>query len=148
MEWPVPLSNPASPREVRDREARPLRLLFGIGLTVYLLGLMGGAVIEPPQLAREAGSPLVHGVAFAGAQLFVFLLTTRWRARLVWLLLLFLFGVSIELVQHFLPWRSSSWIDLSYNALGLGFGFAACSLLEGLGRWRGWLPLSPARRCG
>lgn len=132
----------------RNGEGRLLRLLLGAGLALYLLALLGGAVIEPPQLARESGSLLVHGGAFAGAQVFVFLLSPRWRTRLLWLLLLFLFGMGIEAVQHFLPWRSATWIDLCYNGLGLGVGFAACALLERFGQWCGWLPLSAARRSG
>ena len=131
----------------REKEKGRLRLLIGAGLGVYLFALMAGAVIETPELAREGGSFLVHAGAFAVSQLFVFLLAPRWRARVVWLLLLFLFGILIEAAQYFLPWRSGTAIDLLYNAIGLALGFTGCALLERFARWRGWLPLSPARRC-
>jgi hypothetical protein len=129
------------------RERRPLHLVAIVGLVLYLLALMAGAVIETPQLARESGSFVVHVGAFGLSQLFVFLLAPRWRDRLLWLVLLFLFGGLIEAVQHFLPWRSATAIDLLYNGIGLTLGFLGCLVLERFARWRGWLPFSQVRSC-
>lgn len=91
-------------------------------------------MIETPELARKSGSLLVHAAAFALTQVFVFLLAPRWRGRLLWLGLLFAFGLTIEAVQYFLPWRGASWVDLGYNGLGLSLGFLACAIFEPLAR--------------
>ena len=142
---PMPEGRRESGRRSGSDQGR-LRLVVMAGLGLYLLALMAGAVIETPQLARESGSFLIHVGAFGLSQLFVFLLFPRWRARFRWLVLLFLFGLLIEAVQFFLPWRSGTAIDLLYNGIGLALGFAGCALLEGLARWCGLLPLSP-RTC-
>jgi len=115
-------------------QAGRLRFAAGVALSAYLLALMVGAAIEPPALARQSGSLLVHAAAFVGAQCLVFLLAPTWRGRLLWFGLLFAFGLVIEAVQFFLPWRSATWIDLVYNASGLSISFLLCALLEVVAR--------------
>lgn len=120
------------PRRWRPRKFATPPGALALLLAIYLVLLLAGAVIETPRLARSTGSMRLHMGAFAVAVPLIVLMTPRWRWRLMLLALLFLFGAAIELVQYFLPWRSGTWIDLLYNALGLALGALVCTLVERL----------------
>jgi VanZ family protein len=50
------------------------------------------------------------------------------------ILLVFSLGVSLEIVQYFLPTRAASWVDLGYNLVGVIVGAGIVLFLKTVGR--------------
>lgn len=94
-----------------------------------LLALLVGAVCflafseRPPEQLSSGWDKLNHGAAFATITMTALLACPR-RGRGLWLVLLgvFAFGGLIEVVQGFVPSRSSEWADLLADSLGIVAG--------------------------
>jgi len=52
------------------------------------------------------------------------------KNRLALLLALLSYGVAIEIIQHFLPWRTFSLLDVAADALGIACGQMALLFLK------------------
>jgi len=112
---------------------RILCSLFRVALLIVVLVI--GYLATTPQtlpVVADISDKLLHGLAF-----FVLLLL----ADFSWpgtglnpfkLLAVFAYGLLIEAVQHFLPYRDFSLIDMLANTLGMGFYAFTVPLLQRL----------------
>jgi VanZ family protein len=98
-----------------------MRHLFRLALVITLLVItyLATAPVTLPA-ALDVSDKLLHGLAF---------LVLLWLADYSWpdsgltprkLVLVFAYGVSIEIVQYFLPYRDFSLLDMLADALGMG----------------------------
>lgn len=81
-------------------------------------------VIPAPKIVEVSNVDKVeHALAFA-ALAFVFL--RAYRHRVIWVITgCVAFGVGIELVQYFIPWRSAELADLVADIVGVLLGWMA-----------------------
>jgi len=90
-------------------------------------------------VAREMNDKVNHGAAFFLLALLVDHSFPAWKFRTK-VLVLIAYGLSIELTQAYLPYRSCSLFDLGADAVGLvfyGICLPALSYLPGLGKGPG-----------
>ena len=97
-----------------------LRTLAGVCFWLFVL-VVSWLVVAP----QEELPPLriwdkaAHTLAFAALML-LSALAYRPRLKLQWIALLLLgFGIGMEIVQHFLPYREFSFLDMVANGLGI-----------------------------
>ena len=78
----------------------------------------------------------LHGIAFAALAVWF---SGQYHRRSYWRIALGLlaFGVLIEACQGLVRYRSSEWLDVAANAVGITVGLAVA--LAGLGGWSLWL---------
>lgn len=112
-----------------------LALILAFSAITYL------AFVELPQEGPDLGwDKLNHAVAFYVLALLVDFSTPRVRFGAAKLLALMAYGVGIEAVQHFLPYREASWEDLLADAVGVLAYLLSVPLLARLpllrARWR------------
>ena len=81
-------------------------------------------VIPAPKIVEVSNVDKVeHALAFA-ARAFVFL--RAYRHQVIWVITgCVAFGVGIELVQYFIPWRSAELADLVADIVGVLLGWMA-----------------------
>jgi VanZ family protein len=105
--------------------------LFRILLTAAVLGILFLATTPLAcPIASDINDKLSHVVAFfvlAGLTDFSF---PEAKNRLALALALLGYGLTIEIIQHFLPWRMFSLMDVAADALGIGCGQMALLFLK------------------
>ncbi len=123
-------------RWVRYRLA--FQMLF---FSVVALGMYLGMHPSPPRTAYGFVAPLYHAGGLFGCTILSYLAYPRWRW---WFrgLMMFLVGVSIELVQSLHPTRSADMNDIIVNSVGIAAGLLVVLLWERYGKWH------PHRRVG
>ncbi len=91
--------------------------------------ILVGSVVDTGQSAVSGiNDKLQHGLAFAGLALTARLAFTRQPLWTVLLPALLCFGLLIECIQYFLPWREFSLADLVADAVGLVPGVLAADV--------------------
>ena len=100
--------------------------LFRVVLWGAMSGILVMAVLPPEDIqVFNLWDKLLHGGAFFVLAVLVDLAYHGWRRRDQFALLM-VYGVGIELLQAFLPYRSASPEDVLANALGaLAYGLIA-----------------------
>lgn len=89
----------------------------------------------PVDVEEGINDLLLHAIGYCCA-VFSAYLVVQDMAR-IWrmLALLWLFSLLVEIVQHFLSWRSFSVLDLMANGSGILAGFILVGLLRPLLNW-------------
>ena len=115
---------------------------FSIMLVLYFL--LG--IAKMPETVNEGINDLVlHATGYCIAVFSAYLLVQRMYKMWLLLTLLWAFSLVVELVQHALPWRSFSVLDLMANGSGLLLGFLLVSASQPLlDRLIGWFRLNAA----
>ena len=90
--------------------------------------------IEPPPL--ENGDKILHFLAFGTLALLVDYAFPRSRFGFTKIILLVLYGLAIEVVQSYLPYRSASAADLLSDIIGIGTYACFIPLLQRLHLYR------------
>ncbi len=100
--------------------SRTIIVTFRIALVVALLaiGFLAFTSREIP-LIDQLYDKLKHATAFAALALLVDFSFPASRFGLVKILALLGYGVAIEVVQYFLPWRQASALDIAADSLGI-----------------------------
>lgn len=98
---------------------------------VIVIGYLG-TTSEALPAAVDVSDKLLHGLAYC---VLLLLADCSWPDSGLTpakLLAVFAYGVLIEAVQYFLPWRDFSLADMLANALGMGFYVLLVPLLRRL----------------
>lgn len=116
---------------------RVFRALFACAFVIVAVL----AFIEMPQSGlTHLSDKLQHAFAFYVLALLLDFATPRSEFGLRKFIVLMSYGVAIECVQYFLPWRESSVLDMVADAVGLLLYVAGIPLLRRLpvlrARWR------------
>ncbi len=111
---------------------RPWQLLLCVLIAVvsYL------AITPTPPLATDLGWDKLNHLAAFAALTFTGCLGFPGARRVMWGVLpgMLVLGGLIEVVQYFVPGRSSEWLDLVADALGIALGAALALSLRTLAR--------------
>jgi VanZ family protein len=110
---------------------RRVRLLLASAWVGLCLVVLAGSLLPGvgPSSHFPHADKLVHFSAWALLAAFVPVLLAHWRLRLAAIAGLFLLGGMVEIVQGFIPGRSSSLADLGANGLGVLAGVGSGVLL-------------------
>ena len=94
------------------------RLLFIFSVTGTLILTLGEPIAVELAKAGLYNDKIAHGITFfVLAFLYSHTLGSKFDRQS--LLLLAAFGLTIELIQYFLPWRSFSWFDWVADIIGI-----------------------------
>jgi VanZ family protein len=109
---------------VNARRQWQLLLFVLIGVVFYL------AVISAPPKTFDLGWDKLHHMLAFTALTFAGCLGFPGERRVLWAVMLGMLALGglIEIAQYFVPSRSSEWLDLGADAVGIVCG-AACALL-------------------
>lgn len=105
--------------------AARVSLAIAMGAILYLATTPD----PPPDLARISDK-LNHVVAFVVVALLADLSFPERRFSLAKAAAVLAFGIAIEAIQHFLPWREASLLDLVADAAGIALYAAASPFLQ------------------
>ena len=115
------------------RYARRWHIAGGLILLAILAGAIAPAIL-PWLLDGSGGLPNVdkwmHGVAFALLAIWFTGQYARSSYGRVAIMLL-AYGLLIEVVQTFVPYRTAEWADLAADAIGIGVGLAIATMATG-----------------
>ncbi|MBL1279989.1 MAG: VanZ family protein [Fluviicola sp.] len=97
-------------------------MFLRITLILILLGILYLS-LTPTETLVVGNDKISHFIAYSVLMLNVGLLTYSSRKKFIFgILLSILFGVMIEVAQHFVPGRFMSFYDVLANAAGVGIG--------------------------
>jgi len=106
-----------------------MRTLIQLQFWVLLLACLALSLMpQPPRAFELASDKLWHALAYLVLYLSGQLADHRHSRYLTRFVLLLGFSLLIEGLQHFVPNREFSLLDLIANATGLGVGMAVCWL--------------------
>jgi len=115
------------------RYARRWHIAGGLILLAILAGAIAPAIL--PWLSDGSGGlpnvdKWMHGIAFA---LLAIWFTGQYaRSSYGWIAIMLLaYGLLIELVQTFVPYRTAEWADFAADAIGIGVGLAIATMATG-----------------
>ena len=94
------------------------RLLFIASIIVTLILTLGAPIAIGLAKAGLINDKFAHGITFF-VLAFLYSHTLGSKFGLQSLLILTAFGLLIELIQYFLPWRSFSWLDWIADIVGI-----------------------------
>ena len=109
-------------------------LVFTIAFISWQATIQNG--IEPPPIVN--GDKILHFFAFATLALLVDFAFPRNRFGAAKIITLILYGLAIEVVQSFLPYRSASAADLLTDIVGICTYACFIPLLKRLHIYRGY----------
>lgn len=88
-------------------------------------------VAHVPEIINENYNDLMlHATGYTLSVFSAYLCNQRIERMWKMLLLLWCFSFAVEIVQHFLPWRSFSLLDLMANGSGILAGYILVGLLQ------------------
>jgi hypothetical protein len=115
------------------RYARRWQIAGGLILLAILAGAIAPAIL-PWLSGGSSGLPNVdkwmHGIAFALLAIWFTGQYARPSYGRVAIMLL-AYGLLIEVVQTFVPYRTAEWADLAADAIGIGVGLAIATMATG-----------------
>lgn len=99
---------------------------------IAAVALLAWLPLSPPELSESHGDKLNHIAAF----LLLYLLFRRaWNLPVpIMVALLFSYGMLLETVQYFLPYRTFSWLDIAADLVGIALGVVTAAMLT---KWPG-----------
>ena len=125
--------------QVNEKEQK-VTIAARLILTVTIIVISWQATIqngiEPPPVMN--GDKILHFLAFGTLALLVDFAFPRNRFGAVKITLLILYGLAIEVVQSWLPYRSASAADLLTDIFGIGTYALSIPLLKRLQIYRGY----------
>jgi VanZ family protein len=119
-------------KEQKMMIAARLILMVAIAVISWQATIQNG--IEPPPVMN--GDKILHFFAFAALTLLVDYAFPQIRFGALKIILLILYGLTIEIVQSFLPYRSASAADLLTDIVGIGAYALTIPLLKRLHLYR------------
>ncbi|WP_317928816.1 VanZ family protein [Halioxenophilus sp. WMMB6] len=108
--------------------------LLGIGQFAAVLGcyLWLGVIRVPLQIEANFSDLLLHATGYTFAVFSAYVAFPNYTLFYRMLILLWTFSGGVELVQHFLPWRSLSGVDMLANGSGILMGYLLLSMVRPL----------------
>ena len=127
---------------------RPLRFRrfwLGLGAVLLVAGFVVALLPLSFPIPARGGDKLLHLVGFTGLTVWFFGIFRRHASARV-AIVLFAYGVLIEVVQSFTASRFAEPLDLMFNVIGIGAGWLVAS--AGLHGWcetlESWFGADPA----
>jgi len=99
-------------------------------VTLAWLTLLSGASLQPvrPDFLSAVHRE-IHWLAFAGAALLLFALSSSRRQEVLKALVIFLLGVSVEFLQHLIYRNPLEWCDIGDDGVAILLSFALYRLV-------------------